>query len=433
MVKSKFLKFFIMLLIFFFAFPVAYPKDDKFLKRDRAYYKKRYEDPVIKEMEEANKKKKEEAEKLTAEIRKRQEEESKKEEKKVLSFNFTNVKKPTSPDVFKKAFHFPPVAQYLTGTCWSFSTTSFLESEVYRIHGKKVKLSEMFTVYCEYLEKTKGFIRERGNVFLGEGSESDAVTRIMKEYGAMPEEAYKGVITPDGRHDHSEMFEKIEKFLQFIKTNNYWDEEEALEHVKVILNKYMGRPPEKFSYEGKEYTPKTFLSDYLKINPDDYVSFMSTLSIPFYTKGEFKVPDNWWHSKEYYNVPLEEFYRIIKNSILNGYTIAIGGDVSEPGYNGFEDSAIVPTFDIPPEYIDQSSREFRFYNNTSTDDHGVHLVGYAKIDNWDWFLIKDSARSSRWGKFEGYYFYREDYIKLKMLSFMVHKDAVKDVLSKFKE
>ncbi len=430
----KLSKLFSILLISFFLFGGLYGSAGKdVLKKDKAYYKKRYEDPVIKEMEEANKKKKEEAERLTAEIRKKQEEEMKKEEKKVLSFDFVNVKKPSSPDAFKKAFHFPPVAQYLTGTCWSFSTTSFLESEVYRIHGKKVKLSEMFTLYCEYLEKAKGIVRERGKTFLGEGSESDAVTRIMREYGATPAEAYPGILSPDGRHDHSEMFEKIEKFLNFVKENNYWDEEEIVEHIKVILNKYMGKPPEKFVYEGVEYTPKTFLSEFLKINPDDYVSFMSTLQIPFYTKGEFKVPDNWWHSKDYYNVPLDEFYRIIENSILNGYTIAIGGDVSEPGYNGFEDSAIVPTFDIPPEYIDQSSREFRFHNNTSTDDHGVHLVGYAKIDKWDWFLIKDSARSSRWGKFEGYYFYREDYIKLKMLSFMVHKDAVKDVLTKFKD
>ncbi len=430
----KVLKLFLPILIGLFLFGGLFGSDGKEVpKKDRAYYKKKYEDPVIKEMEEANKKRKEEAEKLTSEIRKRQEEEAKKEEKKVLSFDFLNVKKPDSPDVFKKSFHFPPVAQYLTGTCWSFSTTSFLESEVYRIYGKKIKLSEMFTVYCEYLEKALGFVRERGNVFLGEGSESDAVTRIMKEYGAMPAEVYPGILSPEERHDHSEMFEKIEKLLNFIKANNYWDEEEVIEHIKVILNKYMGKPPEKFVYEGNEYTPKTFLSEFLKINPDDYVSFMSTLSIPFYTKGEFKVPDNWWHSKDYHNVPLDEFYRIIKNSILNGYTIAIGGDVSEPGYNGFEDSAIVPTFDVPPEYIDQSSREFRFYNTTSTDDHGVHLVGYTKIDKWDWFLIKDSARSSRWGKFEGYYFYREDYIKLKMLSFMIHKDAVKDVLKKFKD
>ena len=129
---------------------------------------------------------------------------------------------------------------------------------------------------------------------------------------------------------------------------------------------------------------------------------------------------------------MDEWYDIIKNAVKSGYTITIGGDVSEPGYNGFEDAAIVPEFDIPQKYINQDSREFRFYNKTSADDHGIHLVGYKKVDGHDWFLIKDSARSSRHGKFEGYYFYRDDYIKLKMLTFMVHKDAMKDVLKRFK-
>jgi bleomycin hydrolase len=109
--------------------------------------------------------------------------------------------------------------------------------------------------------------------------------------------------------------------------------------------------------------------------------------------------------------------------------VCIGGDVSEPGYYGEEDAAVVPTFDIPGEYIDQDSRELRFYNRTTEDDHGVHLLAYRKIKGRDWYLIKDSARASRRGEFHGYLFYRGDYIKLKMLTFMVHRDVVSDIWS----
>ncbi len=152
--------------------------------------------------------------------------------------------------------------------------------------------------------------------------------------------------------------------------------------------------------------------------------------MPFWTHGEYKVPDNWWHSKEYLNVPLDVWYGAIVKAIGSGESVVIGGDVSEPGYYGEEDIAVVPTFDIPGPFIDQDAREFRFYNRTSTDDHGIHLVGHTRVGSHDWFLIKDSARSSRHGKYKGYYMYRDDYVRLKMLTFTVHKQFVKDILAK---
>ncbi len=403
--------------------------------KNKARYVKRVEDPVIKEMLNENKKKKEVQEKLTKEIIKKEKEKREKRKRKLrLRPDLKGVFKPKSPLSFKyKVWHFKPVAQYLTGTCWSFSTTSFLESEVYRITKKKIKLSEMHTVYYEYIEKARGFVRTRGNTFLGQGSESNAVMRIMKEYGMVPAEVYSGVKRKDGRHDHSLMFKEFKDYLMFVKSHGYWDEEEVLEHIKVILNKYMGEPPKRFKWKDKEYTPVSFMKEVLKLNPDDYVEFMSTMKYPFWEKAELDVPDNWWHSKDYHNVPLKVFYSIIKKAVKMGYSVSIGGDVSEPGYFGEEDVAFIPTFDIPSKYIDQYSREYRIYNNTTTDDHGIHLVGYTKVKGQDWFLIKDSARSSRHGKFKGYYFYRGDYVKLKMLSFTVHKDVVKDILERFKQ
>jgi bleomycin hydrolase len=157
---------------------------------------------------------------------------------------------------------------------------------------------------------------------------------------------------------------------------------------------------------------------------------MSTLSLPFYTQGEFDVADNWRPTTDYYNVPLDDFYACILRATSRGYTVAIGGDVSEPGLYGFENAAIVPTFDIPGEYIDQDAREFRFDNQTTGDDHGIHLLATTKAGGHDWFLIKDSSASSNWGKYKGYFFYRDDYVKLKMLSFMVHKDIAQPILDK---
>ena len=401
--------------------------------RDTAVYQPKYVDPVIKQMEGQDKQLAKEQDELTAKVRASQKAREEADEKaaKVLRFDMSGIAKPASPAVFKQAWHFPPVAQYLTGTCWSFSTTSFYESEIYRMTGQKVKLSEIWTVYWEYVEKMRRFVRERGDSLIDEGSESNALPRIWKQYGVVPEEAYPGVLSKDGRHDHSRLIAQLKELSQWVEANGIWDEGRVLALTRVILDRELGVPPERFTYQGREYTPQQFLAQVVKINLDDYAEFMSTLSLPFYTQGEYKVPDNWWHDASYYNVPLDEWYAALKHAVQQGYTVAIGGDVSEPGYNGFENAAVVPTFDIPQAYIDQSARELRFANHTTEDDHGLHLVGWTSVDGRDWFLIKDSARSSRWGKFDGYYFYRDDYVRLKMLTFVVHKDAVRELLAKF--
>lgn len=354
-------------------------------------------------------------------------------ERTYLSLDFSRVEKPGSPDSFTQYFHLPPIRQYKTGTCWCFSTTSFLESELKRLGRAEVKLSEMHTVYWEYVEKARRFIKQKGKSFLGEGSEHNAVIARMKKYGAVRASDYSGLLQGQKEHDHSQLFQEVKKYLQFCKENDYWDEEKATSYIKSILNKYLGKPPETIDVEGQKMTPKEYLDNVLQFPLDDYVYFMSGKSIPFYTKGEYKVPDNWWHSKEYYNLPLDEFYQAIVKALKKGYTVALGGDVSEPGISGEDDLAIVPTYDIPQKLIDQDSREFRFFNRTSFDDHAIHAVGYKETSDHTWLLIKDSGSGAYRGQFKGYYFYRDDYLRLKMLSFMVHKDAVADLLAKFKE
>lgn len=298
----------------------------------------------------------------------------------------------------------------------------------YRLYGKKVRLSEAYTVYGEYLERARRFVRERGNSAVAEGSEANAVTRDWKLYGCVPWEAYSGLKPGQKFHDHSKLIAEVVSYLDHLKSANAWNEEEAIETVQSMLDYHLGVPPGKFMVEGKEYTPQSYLNDYLMIHPDDYVDVLSYMQQPFGQQVEYEVPDNWWHSKDYYNVPLETYIKIIKNALRRGYSLSLGGDVSEPGKNADKKVFMIPTFDIPSDSIDNNARQFRFSNGTTADDHGVHLIGYKEANGKDWFLIKDSGSSSFNKDPKGYYFLTEDYVKLKMMDFMVHKDALKGIV-----
>ena len=354
-----------------------------------------------------------------------------KEKKKSFKLDFTGINYPQSKEEFKYYWHNDPISQGNTGTCWTFSTTSFFESEVYRLTGNQVRISPIYTAYWEYVEKVKEFVRTRGKSIVEEGSEANAVTRIYKMYGAVPATVCTGLLPGQLYHDHSDMIKEIQTYLQNVKTINAWNEDEVVAVTKSILNHYLGVPPTEVVVDGKKFTPKEYLTNYLKLNVDDYVDVVSYLQQPYWHQVEYEVPDNWWHNKDYYNIPLDDFMKVLKNAVKNGYTLAIGGDVSEPGYDSWAKCAIVPTFDIPSEFIDENSRQFRFSNETTTDDHGIHLIGYEELDGKTWFLIKDSGAGSRNTGDKGYYFYHEDYVKLKIMDFMVHKDMFKEYMSKF--
>ncbi|MBU1096162.1 MAG: peptidase C1 [Ignavibacteriae bacterium HGW-Ignavibacteriae-2] len=355
-----------------------------------------------------------------------------KTEKKQYKANFDGIDIPKSKEEFKYYWHNDPkdYPQGNTGTCWAFSGTSYFESEVYRLHGNKIKLSELYTAYWEFVEKARGFVESRGTSLFDHGSESNAVERIWKKYGIVPQISYTGLGNGQQYHDHSKVFSEMSSYLDGVKRNNDWNENLVVETIKAIMDHYFGAPPAKVEVDGKWYTPTEYFNKYVNLNFDDYVEFQSTIKQPYYKYCEFEVPDNWWHSKDYLNIPLDEFIATIKNSVRNGYSICIGGDVSEPGIDGIAQAAFVPEFDIPSEYINEYSREYRINNGSTGDDHGIHLLGYLEKDGKDWYLIKDSGSSSRNGNDVGYYFYTEDFVKLKMLSFMVHKEAAKDILKK---
>ncbi len=293
-----------------------------------------------------------------------------------------------------------------------------------------MKLSELFTVYWEYVEKARRFVRERGESEFGEGSQANAVVRIWKTYGAVPAEAYTGLLPGRRFHDHATMFAEMKDYLQGVKAAGEWNEELVLSTIRAILNHHIGEPPGRVTVEGRSLTPQEYLRDVVRLPLDEYVDVISILEQPYYQWVEYEVPDNWWHSRDYVNVPLDEYMAIIRKAIRAGYTLAIGGDTSEPGLEGHAGLAVVPTFDIPSAYIDEHARNFRFRNGTTGDDHGIHLVGYAEKEGKEWYLIKDSGSGARNNRHPGYYFYHEDYVKLKMLGFMVHREMLKEVLRK---
>lgn len=369
------------------------------------------------------------------EIEKSNKEQDKKPEKKKLQFkmNFQDVDIPKSTKEFKFQWHNEPLSQGATGTCWCFAGTSFFETEINRIHGKKIKISEPFAVYWEYVEKAKRFISERGASHFSEGSQTHEVIEIWKKYGCVPAKEYTGLLNGRKFHDHSKMSSEMLSYLNKCKADNFWNEDVIIANIKSIMNFYMGLPPVNFTYEGKSYTPESFCKEQADIKYDDYVDMFSLVENEYWKTNVYDVPDNWRKWNKYNNVPLDVYVNAFKTAIKNGYTFNYSGDVSEAGLYSFDNVAMIPSFDIPASAIDENARQFRYSNGTTGDDHGVHVVGYTEKNGETWFMIKDSGSGARNGKNPGYYFFHQDFLKLKMLTFMVHKDAVADVLKKMKD
>ncbi len=350
--------------------------------------------------------------------------------RRLLKVDYEGAKFPNDTALYTKIWHNQAVSQGNTGTCWAFGSVAMMESEVYRLYKVKVDLSEMFVVYYDYLERARDFVKTRGETYYEEGSESNAIVRMMNKYGIVPYQAYTGFIPGQKVYDHSTMIEEIKNYLDDVKKKNIWNEEVVVKEVSSILNLYMGEPPASFNYEGKAYTPQSFVTDFLKIIPYDYFSFMSTTSAKFNQKAELKEPDNWWHSKDYYNVCLDDFYKIITEALKNGYPVCLCGDVSEPGIDYDMQTLIIPTFDIPSDDINDDARQQRLENGSTTDDHCMEIVGYCVYQDKYWFLLKDSGAGAFGVKYTGYRFMSGDYVKLKMMNILLYKYAARGVLDR---
>jgi len=321
-------------------------------------------------------------------------------------------------------FHFAPVNQDTTNACWSFSTLSFIESELQRINGQSVKLAEMYPVYYGFVEKVKKFVETHRKSRFKPGDLFTTVVEVIQTYGIVPEEAYRGQVVERPTRNHEQMESEIEELKNQIIDNDMWDESTVIADLKLILDKYLGEPPSSFSFRGETLTPVTFAEKYVNLPWDEYLFITSFGYASFHSFTVLEVPDNWRKINRYYNVSLDEFYSSMKTALTTGFSLVIDGDISEPGRIGALDVCYIPEYDIPGSFINQSARDYRFDEGVTTDDHLMHIVGYGEIDGQDWYLVKDSWRDAFEGTHKGYFFYHGDYAKLKILAFMVHKDGV---------
>lgn len=363
---------------------------------------------------------------ILKDVKKVNEELSKKPPEKHLVMDQSEMKLPDDPGNYTKIWAQPTLSQGNAGTCWAYGGTSFFESEHKRLGGDAVKLSETHTVYWEYVEKARRYVEKRGESHFTQGSQVNAVTRMIKLHGAVPNDVYSGLPKDREYHTHAEMMKEMKTYLKHVKASAAWNEEKVISTIKSIMHHYIGEPPSEFEFKGKKYTPETFRDTYLKFDVDNYVDIMSTIEFPYNEQAIYKVPDNWWKCDTYWNLSLDDYMDLLNTALENGYSIVIGGDVGESGFSRNTNAAVIPDFDIASKNIDANAREFRFDNNSTSDDHIMHIIGYQKFKGDMWYLVKDSSSGSRnvgedSDKF-GYYFMHEEYIKLKILTFTVHKD-----------
>jgi bleomycin hydrolase len=347
--------------------------------------------------------------------------------KDALKKNLEAIDRPKSIDDFKPAFHLTPINQDTTLICWSFATSSFIETEMERYGMEPVRLSVVFPVYNVFQEKAKRFIATKGKSRFAPGDLFAGVLDIIQEYGVIPASAYRGRTNPDETYNHSALYAELDKLMNNVRKNAQWDENTVLPEVRKILDKHLGAPPKEFTYKGQTYTPASYLKGVVRLPWKDYVLVTSFLYAPFNTFIELRVPDNWKHTTNYFNVPLEVFSRSLKEAVGKGYSVAFDADISEPSYEVTREYAFIPDFDIPRGAITPEAREYRFNNGSTTDDHLMHIVDYKKFGSEDWFLVKDSWRTAFQNNHQGYFFFHDSYLRLKALAFLVHRDGIPEI------
>lgn len=325
--------------------------------------------------------------------------------------------------------------QCQTGTCWSYSTSSFLESEAARISGHVVDLSEMATVRYTYPLKADMYIRYQGKHQFGPGSLCHDVINAVEGWGLCPQEVYTGLKNGATDHNHSDMDADLLATVQALakkpsgKLDPSWRS-----NVDVILDSYIGELPKKFEYNGRSYTPESF-RDHLGIDPDNYLNLSSFTHHPFGENFILEVPDNFSHG-EFYNIPIDDLQRAVEAAVVNGYTVAWDADVSEKGFSFKHGVAILPKASemdklwkevVEEQDVTQESRQVGFDNQSTTDDHLMHIIGLSTDQNGaKYFVIKNS-----WGtgnKYGGLQYVSMPYFRAKTISVLVHKDAVKRLL-----
>lgn len=353
----------------------------------------------------------------------------------------------------------PVQEQGHTGTCWSFSALSFFESELIRMGTKNPDLlSEMFVVRKAYESKAEKFIRMDGKINFSEGGAFHDIPYVIRNYGIVPLDVYSGLNYGTTSHDHSELFEVLNGGLQGVLTttkNGKTLTTSWMTALNGILDAYLGKDIKEFDYKGKKYTPKSYAKA-IGLNMDEYVSLTSFTNHGMYEKCSLAIPDNWaWG--ESYNVGLNDLFDACEYAVKNGYSVAWGADVSEKGFSFRNGLGIVPE---DPSTIEMSGKDNKNFSNggadrtsnafqtpvkeltitpelrqkgydqkTTTDDHGMHIVGlYKDQKGTRYFLVKNSWGTGNYPK--GFLYVSENYFKYKTINIYLHKDGVMPSLKK---
>jgi bleomycin hydrolase len=356
--------------------------------------------------------------------------------KKESQIKFTVVKEAQCTSV-KDQFH--------SGTCWIFSTESFMESEFMRMGKGQLDLSEMWIVRAGYIEKAKKYMRMMGKTNFGPGGEAIDVVKLSGMYGIVPQNIYPGLPEGETKIRHGELDEVLKAILDAqLKLTEGKLTPNWLMVFTAALDAYLGAPVTSFKVDGKTYTPQSY-ADFLGFKADDYIPVTSFTHHNFWTTFALEVPDNWaWYS--YYNVPMQDMMSIVDNATMNGYTVGWGSDVSEPYFSYKNGMAIVPEKDMADmsagekdslwllpskdKLITQLLRQQSFDDLSTQDDHGMQISGQAKDQTGKkYYIIKNS-----WGtknELGGYFYASEAYIAYKTTSILIHKSAIpKDLAAK---
>lgn len=328
----------------------------------------------------------------------------------------------------------PVISQGQTGTCWSFSTVSFLESEIQRISGKTIDLSEMYPVRFTYMKKAYNYVQRQGKANFSEGGLNHDAIDAIRIGGLVPQSVYTGMVQDQTGHDHENMVKELTALVEanVEKPKAGWRNE-----FREVLDRYLGKRVHEFTYEGKTYTPETFLA-MTGLKLDKYKSFTSFTHAPFYESFILEVPDN-FSNGSFYNLPLNEWVHLVDHALEKGYTVALDADVSEMGFSAKKGIAIVPVDemdrnDVGETIVDELSitqayRQELFENHSTQDDHLMHIVGTAQDQKGNrYYKVKNS-----WGTDsgrEGYIYMSVSYFKLKAIAVMVHEDAVPKAIAK---
>ncbi len=346
----------------------------------------------------------------------------------------------------------PVKNQASTGTCWCFATVSFMESELLRTGKGEYDLSEMFVVRQKYMNQLQDNYLRRGKGNISQGSLSHTATNAFLQVGIVPEEVYSGINYDSDRHNHGELARYLKGIADVaVELKHRSPEYDKL--VKNLFDTYLGEIPEKFTYKGKEYTPKTFAAS-LGLNMDDYVPLTSFTHHPYYTRFEVEVPDNWEHEKMY-NLPLNELIETMNYSLGKGYTVCWDGDVSEKGFSHANGVAINPEVSKTEDYsgtdrarfegmnmnqrleevykferpypeirVTPEIRQEGFEKFVTTDDHLMHITGMVKDQNGTPYYITKNSWGTERNTFGGYLNMSESYVRAKTIFILVHKEAI---------